>query len=34
MLTQYRDAFGAKGIDGVMGGGAWNEKTSPSKEIC
>ncbi|MGD9577979.1 MAG: amino acid ABC transporter substrate-binding protein [Syntrophorhabdus sp.] len=29
MLTQYRDAFGAKGIDGVMGGGAWNEKTSP-----
>jgi branched-chain amino acid transport system substrate-binding protein len=29
MLTQYRDAFGAKAVEGVMGGGAWNEKTSP-----
>ncbi len=23
MLTQYRDAFGAAGVEGVMGGGAW-----------
>jgi branched-chain amino acid transport system substrate-binding protein len=29
MLTQYRDAFTAKGVEGIMGGGAWNEKTSP-----
>lgn len=29
MLTQYRDAFGAKAVEGIMGGGAWNEKTSP-----
>ena len=29
-LAQYRDAFGAKGIDGVMGAGAWNKKTSPA----
>jgi branched-chain amino acid transport system substrate-binding protein len=28
-LSQFRDAFGAKGIDGVMGAGAWNVKTSP-----
>jgi branched-chain amino acid transport system substrate-binding protein len=27
-LAGYRDAFGAKGIDGVMGAGAWNVKTS------
>lgn len=30
MLTQYRDAFTAKGVEGIMGGGAWNEKTSPA----
>jgi branched-chain amino acid transport system substrate-binding protein len=29
MLTQFRDAFGPKGVEGIMGGGAWNEKTSP-----
>jgi branched-chain amino acid transport system substrate-binding protein len=29
MLTQYRDAFSAKGVEGIMGGGAWNEKVSP-----
>lgn len=29
MLTQFRDAFGAKAVEGIMGGGAWNEKTSP-----
>lgn len=29
MLTQFRDAFGARGVEGIMGGGAWNEKTSP-----
>lgn len=29
MLTQYRDAFGAKAVEGIIGGGAWNEKTSP-----
>ena len=29
MLTQYRDAFGVKTVEGIMGGGAWNEKTSP-----
>ena len=29
MLTQYRDAFTEKGVEGIMGGGAWNEKTSP-----
>ena len=28
-LSQYRDAFGAKTVEGVMGGGGWNEKTSP-----
>lgn len=28
-LSQYRDTFGAKGIDGVMGAGAWSVKTSP-----
>ena len=28
-LSQYRDAFTAKGIDGVMGAGAWSVKTSP-----
>jgi branched-chain amino acid transport system substrate-binding protein len=28
-LAGYRDAFTAKGIDGVMGAGAWNVKTSP-----
>jgi branched-chain amino acid transport system substrate-binding protein len=28
-LSQYRDTFGAKGIDGVMGAGAWSIKTSP-----
>ncbi len=27
-LSQYRDTFSAKGIDGVMGAGAWNVKTS------
>jgi branched-chain amino acid transport system substrate-binding protein len=27
-LAGYRDAFGAKGIDGVMGAGAWSVKTS------
>ncbi|MCR4420088.1 MAG: amino acid ABC transporter substrate-binding protein [Clostridia bacterium] len=25
----YRDAFGAEAVEGVMGGGAWNEKSSP-----
>jgi branched-chain amino acid transport system substrate-binding protein len=25
----YRDAFGAEVVEGVMGGGAWNAKTSP-----
>jgi len=25
----YRDTFGAKKVGGVMGGGAWNAKTSP-----
>ena len=25
----YRDTFGVKGVEGVMGGGAWNAKTSP-----
>ncbi|MCX5806626.1 MAG: amino acid ABC transporter substrate-binding protein [Proteobacteria bacterium] len=33
MLTQYRDAFTAAGVEGVMGGGAWNEKTSPGAKI-
>jgi branched-chain amino acid transport system substrate-binding protein len=28
-LSQFRDAFSAKGIDGVMGAGAWSVKTSP-----
>ena len=28
-LAGYRDAFTAKGIDGVMGAGAWSPKTSP-----
>jgi branched-chain amino acid transport system substrate-binding protein len=28
-LSQYRDTFTAKGIDGVMGAGAWSVKTSP-----
>jgi branched-chain amino acid transport system substrate-binding protein len=28
-LAGYRDAFTAKGIDGVMGAGAWNVKSSP-----
>jgi branched-chain amino acid transport system substrate-binding protein len=27
-LSQYRDAFGAKTVEGVMGAGAWNEKVS------
>jgi branched-chain amino acid transport system substrate-binding protein len=27
-LAGYRDAFSAKGIDGVMGAGAWSAKTS------
>ncbi len=27
-LAGYRDAFGPKGIDGVMGAGAWSVKTS------
>ncbi len=31
-LSQYRDAFTAKGIDGVMGAGAWNVKTSPGAQ--
>ena len=26
----FRDAFGAKTIEGLMGGGAWNPKTSPA----
>ncbi|MCR4419824.1 MAG: amino acid ABC transporter substrate-binding protein [Clostridia bacterium] len=25
----YRDAFGAQVVEGVMGGGAWNEESSP-----
>ncbi len=29
-LAGYRDAFGAKGIDGVMGAGAWSPKMSPA----
>lgn len=28
-LAAYRDAFSAKGIDGVMGGGAWSPKSGP-----
>jgi branched-chain amino acid transport system substrate-binding protein len=28
-LIEYREAFGAKNVEGVMGGGAWNEKVSP-----
>ena len=28
-LAGYRDTFSAKGIDGVMGAGAWSPKTSP-----
>ena len=28
-LAGYRDAFTAKGIDGVMGAGAWSPKSSP-----
>jgi len=28
-LAPYRDAFGAKGIEGVMASGAWNAKVSP-----
>jgi branched-chain amino acid transport system substrate-binding protein len=28
-LIEYREAFGAKTVEGVMGGGAWNEKVSP-----
>ncbi len=28
-LAGYRDAFTGKGIDGVMGAGAWSPKTSP-----
>jgi branched-chain amino acid transport system substrate-binding protein len=31
-LSQFRDAFGAKGIDGVMGAGAWSVKTSPAAQ--
>ncbi|MGB9904280.1 MAG: amino acid ABC transporter substrate-binding protein [Desulfotomaculales bacterium] len=26
---QFRDAFGAQVVEGIMGGGAWNEKSSP-----
>ncbi|MGA3174441.1 MAG: amino acid ABC transporter substrate-binding protein [Syntrophorhabdales bacterium] len=29
-LSQYRDAFSARGVEGVMGAGAWNAKTSPA----
>ena len=30
----YRDTFGVKGVEGVMGGGAWNAKSSPgAKEL-
>jgi branched-chain amino acid transport system substrate-binding protein len=32
-LAQYRDAFTAKGVEGVMGAGAWNEKTSPGAKM-
>jgi branched-chain amino acid transport system substrate-binding protein len=28
-LAEYKQAFGAKTVEGVMGGGAWNEKSSP-----
>ncbi len=28
-LAEYKQAFGTKTIEGVMGGGAWNEKSSP-----
>lgn len=28
-LSQYRDAFSARGVEGVMGAGAWNAKVSP-----
>lgn len=28
-LIEYREAFGTKTVEGVMGGGAWNEKVSP-----
>ena len=28
-LAAFRDTFSAKGIDGVMGAGAWSPKTSP-----
>ncbi len=29
LLREYKQAFGTKTIEGVMGGGAWNEKVSP-----
>jgi branched-chain amino acid transport system substrate-binding protein len=29
----YRNEFGAKVVEGVMGGGAWNAKTSPGAKI-
>jgi branched-chain amino acid transport system substrate-binding protein len=30
----YRDTFGVEGVEGVMGGGAWNAKSSPgAKEL-
>jgi branched-chain amino acid transport system substrate-binding protein len=29
-LAQYRDAFSPQGVEGIMGAGAWNAKTSPA----
>jgi len=28
----YRGTFGVRGVEGVMGGGAWNAKTSPGAQ--
>ncbi len=34
-FTFYRDAFGVKAVEGVIGCGAWNAKTSPgAAELC
>jgi len=34
-LTAYRDTFGANAVEGVMGPGVWNEKSSPgAKEFA
>jgi len=34
-FTSYRNAFGARTVEGIIGGGAWNAKSSPgAKKIC